>query len=145
MKTKQELIEEFTDLRQRSINWIPDTAREAELRNGQIESFDTILAMLKGETILESERNYITAGDLKDALANINNDIPIVISTPDPLSPDITAFKLMTTAATLHCNSERDGLQDVLALGFDDARRDMATLVKLSHPDNEIVCTKLIY
>ena len=59
MKTKQELIEEFADLRQRSINWIPDTAREAELRNSQIESFDTILAILKGETILESERNYM--------------------------------------------------------------------------------------
>lgn len=145
MKTKQELIEEFTDLRQRSINWIPDTAREAELRNRQIESFDTILAILKGETILESERDYITAGDLKDALANINNDMPIVISTPDPLSPDITAFNLMTTAATLHCNSERVGLQDALALGFDGARRDMATLAKLSYPDNFIVCTKLIY
>ena len=55
MKNKQELINEFTDLRQRSINWIPDTAREAELRTSQIESFDTILAILKGEAILESD------------------------------------------------------------------------------------------
>ena len=145
MKNKQELINEFTDLRQRSINWIPDTAREAELRNSQIESFDTILAMLKSESILESERNYITAGDLKNALANISNDTPIVIAFPYLPDPDITEFNLMTTAATLHCDSERDGLQDVLALGFDDAGRDMTSLVKLSRPDNEIVCTKLIF
>ena len=28
----------------------------------------------------------------------------------------------------LHCDSEREELQDVLALGFDDAGRDMARL-----------------